>query len=40
MRLTEAKSLYRLGHFSGAYHIAGYAIECAFKACIAKQTRR
>lgn len=24
----------------GAYYLAGYAIECALKACIAKKTRR
>jgi len=24
----------------GAYYLGGYAIECALKACIAKQTRR
>ena len=24
----------------GAYYLAGYAIECALKACIAKATRR
>lgn len=24
----------------GAYYLAGYAVECALKACIAKQTKR
>ena len=24
----------------GAYYLAGYAVECALKACIAKRTRR
>ena len=24
----------------GAYYLAGYAVECALKACIAKQTQR
>jgi hypothetical protein len=24
----------------GAYYLAGYAVECALKACIAKETRR
>jgi hypothetical protein len=24
----------------GAYYLAGYAVECALKACIAKQTRK
>ena len=26
--------------FSGAYYLAGYSIECAFKARLAKQTKR
>lgn len=26
--------------FDGAYYLAGYAVECALKACIAKTTRR
>lgn len=26
--------------FSGAYYLAGYVIECALKACIAKRTRK
>lgn len=24
----------------GAYYLAGYAVECALKACIAKETKR
>ena len=28
------------GFYDGAYYLAGYAIECAFKACIAKQTSK
>jgi HEPN domain-containing protein len=40
IRLTEAKALLRLGHHDGAYYLAGYAAECALKACIAKQTMR
>jgi len=39
-RLLEAKALLRAGLPSGAYYLAGYAIECALKACIAKSTRR
>ena len=27
------------GAFEGAYYLAGYAVECALKACVAKQTR-
>jgi hypothetical protein len=39
LRIDEAKLL--LGHSqpSGAYYLAGYAIECALKAIIAKQFR-
>ncbi len=29
-----------LGYYDGAYYLAGYAVECALKACIAKETRR
>lgn len=39
-RLQEAKSLLSLGHYSGAYYLAGYVVECALKACIAKETKR
>ena len=40
IRLREAKALLSLGLNDGAYYLAGYAVECALKACIAKQTRR
>jgi len=40
IRLVEAKALLRLGHCDGAYYLAGYAAECALKACIAKLTVR
>ena len=40
LRLREASALMRLGHFPGAYYLAGYSVECALKACIAKRTRR
>lgn len=39
-RLKEAKILLASGEHSGAYYLAGYVIECALKACIAKQTQR
>ncbi len=29
-----------LGFYDGAYYLAGYAVECALKACIAKGTQR
>jgi HEPN domain-containing protein len=38
-RLEEASSLLDAGHFSGAYYLAGYAIELAFKAVIARNFR-
>jgi hypothetical protein len=38
--LTEATALLRLGLFDGAFYLAGYAVECALKACIAKGTRK
>ena len=40
VRLKEATSLLNLGFYDGAYYLAGYAVECALKACIAKGTRR
>lgn len=40
LRLREASLLLRSNHSDGAYYLAGYAMECALKACIAKQTRR
>jgi HEPN domain-containing protein len=40
IRLKEAKALLTAGLFDGAYYLAGYAVECALKACIAKGTRR
>ena len=40
VRLKEAKALLTLGLNDGAYYLAGYAVECALKACIARQTRR
>ena len=40
VRLQEARALLDLGLYDGAYYLAGYAVECALKACIAKDTRR
>ena len=31
--------LFAAGAFEGAFYLAGYAVECALKACVAKQTR-
>ncbi|MDP2675711.1 MAG: HEPN domain-containing protein [Dehalococcoidia bacterium] len=38
--MKEARNLYDRSFFDGAYYLAGYAVECALKACIAKQTRQ
>ena len=35
-RIREAKVLLDAQYWSGAYYLAGYAVECALKACIAK----
>lgn len=40
LRIKEAKALYKLKLFNGSYYLAGYSIECALKACIAKKTKR
>ena len=39
-RRREAAALLRARLFPGAYYLAGYCVECALKACIAKQTNR
>jgi HEPN domain-containing protein len=38
-RIAEAKILLDAGKWSGAYYLAGYAVECGLKACIAKLTK-
>ena len=40
IRLREAKALLKANCPDGAYYLAGYAAECAIKACIAKATER
>ncbi len=40
LRAEEARILVRNRKQQGAYYLAGYAVECALKACIAKQTRK
>jgi HEPN domain-containing protein len=40
MRLKDARVLMRGGNGEGAYYLAGLAVECAVKACIAKNTKR
>ena len=39
-RIREAKILFKSGEYSGAYYLAGYAVECALKACFAKAVKR
>jgi hypothetical protein len=40
IRLREARALAKLGMSDGAYYLAGYCVECALKACIARATQR
>jgi len=40
IRAREAKALLDAGLHDGAFYLAGYAVECALKACIAKRTRK
>jgi len=39
-RLDDAVALLDAGRYACAYYIAGYAIECALKACIARKTKQ
>lgn len=39
LRAEEAALLAENGKEQGAYHLAGLAIECALKACVAKRTK-
>lgn len=36
-RARDAEALLAAGQWSGAYYLAGYAVECGLKACIARQ---
>ena len=40
LRIAEAKVLLENNCWEGAYYLAGYAVECALKSCIAKATRQ
>ena len=40
LRIEEARSLINASHFPGAYYLTGLAVECAIKACIAKETEQ
>lgn len=37
-RIQDAAALLAAGRWAGAYYLAGYAVECALKACIARLT--
>jgi HEPN domain-containing protein len=39
-RLADTRALLRARRYAAAYYMAGYAIECALKACIAKRINR
>lgn len=39
-RLEDARALLTNQRYSCAYYLAGYAIECALKACIARKTQQ
>jgi hypothetical protein len=39
IRIKEAEALLNAGCYHGAYYLAGYALECTLKACIAKQVK-
>src|SRR5580658_1724379 len=39
LRLAESKALFAAGFPEGAYYLAGFAVECALKACISKKTQ-
>lgn len=38
-RLEDASALLESKCYSGAFYLAGYAVECALKACIARRTK-
>ena len=39
LRVADANALLGSGRYAAAYYIVGYAVECALKACIAKQIK-
>ena len=40
LRVTDGRVLLSAGNFAGAYYLAGYSVESALKACIAKRVRK
>ena len=39
-RINDAGALLNAARFSGAYYTSGFAVECALKACVARNTRQ
>jgi hypothetical protein len=39
LRVVDAQALLQAGRWAAAYYLPGYAVECALKACVAKQFR-
>ena len=39
LRLDDAEALLASGRWAAAYYLLGYCVECALKACVAKQFR-
>jgi len=40
IRRRDAAALLKVNQYAGAYYLVGYSVECALKACIAKQTKK
>ncbi len=40
VRIEEATALFEARKYDGAYYLAGYAVECGLKACVARLTRK
>lgn len=40
LRLEDAGKLLAAKRYAGAYYLMGYAVECALKACVAKQVNQ
>jgi HEPN domain-containing protein len=40
LRVQEAEVLLDSNQYAGAYYLIGYSIECALKACVAKQVKQ
>jgi len=40
LRRKDAAALLKAKQYAGAYYLLGYSVECAIKACIAKQTKK